>query len=348
MIPRSISSKPVLIAGGAGFIGSSISRLLAMSGYNVVVADSLVFGSTANLAEIRSSIDFVQHDFCNQAETRILLASISPQFVISCVGDTFVTSAYLDPNRFLRNNVEANLNILTACSEIDCERVVYLSSTEIYGDRTAGPLDEDAPFDPVNSYAVTKLAADRLCHTLALERDLNVIIARIFNCYGPRETHSYVIPEIIDQLSKSDHLVMGDVQTFRDFTYVEDTARAICLLLTAAAPSGSAFNIGSNVSIKIADLVQTIAGIMGKPSFTMSVDPLRLRRREINHFRCDPTHLQQVTGWRPVVGLEEGLTKTVEWFYANGATWPWDGAIEEERPREAPLLAAQGGLYLHG
>lgn len=322
----------VLVAGGAGFIGSAVALFLLQSGHEVVVADNLSFGSLNNLASLGPRPTFIQHDFCKRQATSSLFRDIAPDLVISCVGDTFVTSAYLDPGRFFRNNVEANLNIMKGCVEVRCRRFVYLSSTEIYGDTPESALDESASYDPVNTYAVTKLAADRLCFTFAVEHGLPAIVARIFNAYGPRETHAYVIPEIIHQLSKSDRLVLGNVDTSRDFTYVEDTARAICLLLLSSEVNpGQAFNVDSGVSVRIGDVAQAIGRLMGKPGFELIIDPSRFRRREIASFRCDYRRLHEATGWRPQVSLEDGLARTVDWFLDNDCVWPWEAAALEEQ-----------------
>src|SRR5690349_24469015 len=132
---KGMSSPPiVLVAGGAGFIGSATVRILQQSGYVVVVADNLAFGSLDNLASLDPPVEFVQHDFSEHQTTLDLMRRIAPAFVISCVGDTFVTSAYSDPGRFIRNNIEANLNIMKGCVAVGCRRFIYLSSTEIYGD----------------------------------------------------------------------------------------------------------------------------------------------------------------------------------------------------------------------
>jgi len=321
----------VLVAGGAGFIGSSIVRRLVDIGYKVTIADNLIFGSEANVANLGPDVEFIQHDFCDAAATETLIKRVAPLYAISCVGETFVTSAYHAPNRFIDNNFVANLNFIKFCAAANCARIIYLSSTEIYGDKAEGALDERTAYDPVNTYAVTKLAADRIAYTYALEHGANIFIARIFNAYGPRETHAYIVPEIIEQLSQSDELVLGNVEAARDFTYVTDTARAICLLLDADAENGSAFNIGSNVLIKVKDMANAIADVMGKSDFKLKVDPARFRRRDINAFQADYTKLNNATGWRPEVSLKEGLKKTVDWYNENDCTWPWGAAANEER-----------------
>ena len=111
-------------------------------------------------------------------------------------------SAYHLPERFVQINIEVTLSVLQGAARAGVERMVYVSSTEVYGRAARLPIAEDAPLDPVNTYAVTKLAADRLCFTFAKEHEFPVVIARIFNCFGPRETQPYLVPEVIRQLAR--------------------------------------------------------------------------------------------------------------------------------------------------
>src|SRR5262249_33654326 len=160
--------------------------------------------------------------------------STRPEYVFDLVGDTFVPDAYQDPRRFLRVNVEGTLNLLLAAGRADVRRILYASTTEVYGNAHGSPAHEGRGYDPVNTYAVTKLAADRLCATLHAEHGLPILIARIFNCYGPRATHPYVIPEIIAQLSRERTVTLGNLTARRDLTYVEDTARGLIAALCSS------------------------------------------------------------------------------------------------------------------
>ncbi|MCB1629878.1 MAG: NAD(P)-dependent oxidoreductase [Xanthomonadales bacterium] len=336
-----MSGIPVLVAGGAGFVGSALCRDLLRHGARVSVFDSLLHGSQANLAGL--DLEIVVGDACEAETLDRCLQRIRPQLVVNCMGDTFVTTAYDHTLRFLRNNVEATHNLLRCARRAGVKRILQLSSTEVYDARSGQALSERSALNPLNSYAVTKLAADRLCATMCMESGIPVLIARLFNCYGPRETHAYLIPEIIDQLHHGDQLTLGSLHAARDFTFVEDTVRALAALLVADAAPGSVVNVGSGVAHSVAEIAGAIGAIMRPEGFSLHSDPRRFRRREIERFQCDYRRLNQLTGWKPQISLSEGLERTIDWYRENGACWPWKHAASErplaviDKPALAPF-----------
>lgn len=319
----------VLVTGGAGFVGSTLVRRLLARGEQVVVLDNYLSGRAAHVEDVDGPLTVIEGDVNDAATLRMVFGDHRPERVYHLVGDTFVPSAYHDPMRFVRVNIEGTLSVLSAAARFGVARMLYVSSTEVYGRRAKQPIAEDAPLDPVNTYAVTKLAADRLCYTFFHEHGLPVVIARIFNCYGPRETQPYIVPEIIRQLARSPVVRLGDADVSRDFTFVEDTADGLVALMHSGLPDGEAFNVGSGVSVGLRDLVQRCARIMdvGEPS--IATDARRLRRLDIEDFRCDATALREATGWAPTVPLDEGLARTIAWFEANGRRWTWEDWCED-------------------
>lgn len=331
----------VLVSGGAGFVGSTLVRVLTSAGFEVTVVDSLLHGRRKNVDGVGSGVRFIEADVLDEEALEAVFAETRPEFVYHAVGDTFVPTAYELPRRFFRINLEGTLNVLLAAARWDIQRMLYISSTEVYGISERQPMDEQTPLNPANTYAVSKLAADRLCHTFVHEHRVPVIIARIFNTFGPRETLPYVIPEIIRQLHRGPELLMGDVDAHRDFTFVEDTARALMSLLHSDLPDGEAFNIGSGTSRSVRELVSICAGIMGRSDYRIVQDERRLRRREIQEFRADSSVLRAATGWAPSVSVEDGLRRTIDWFRENGSRWSYedwciDGIVPATRP--APLV----------
>jgi nucleoside-diphosphate-sugar epimerase len=232
------------------------------------------------------------------------------------------------PKRFFNINVEGNLNVLMACKMFDVKRVLYVSSTEVYGEAQVIPMDESHPLSPLNTYAVSKLASDRLCFTFNVEHDIPVIIARIFNSYGPCETEPYVIPEIITQLDKGPVVDLGNLNAKRDFTYVSDTARGLVAALCSDLPDGQPVNVGSGQVYSVRELAHRLGRVMGHEQIEIRIDERRLRRIDIELFKCDSTRLREATGWEPTVELDDGLKMTVDWFRSHGRRWIWEDRVE--------------------
>lgn len=323
-----LKGENVLVAGGAGFVGSQLVRELLVIGANVIVYDNFLHGTKENLEEVKGDIQIVIGDILDEWRLSQAFRAHRPMYVYDLVGDTYVPTAYDVPKRFFRINVEGTLNILMACKMFDVHRVLYVSSTEVYGEANSVPMTENHALLPLNTYAVSKLAADRLCFTFYQEHNIPVIIARIYNCYGPRETEPYVIPEIITQLDKGPIVHLGNIEARRDFTYVADTARGLIAALCSDISNGEAVNVGSNVNYSVKELVAIISELMDCGDYEIRIDKRRLRRCDISVFQCDSSKLQQATSWRPTVGIQEGLQITIEWFKAHGRRWPWEDWVE--------------------
>ncbi len=316
----------VMVAGGAGFIGSQLVRELLKERARVVVLDNFQTGTWSNLAEVRDSIEVVNGDLLDEWCLMEAFRTHRPQRVFNLVGETFVPTVYDAPKRFVRVNVEGHINVLLAARHFEVERVVYASSAEVYGNPPPRAVDEKQPLGAANTYAVTKLAADRLCFSMQAEHGIPVVAARLFNSYGPRETEPYIVPEIVRQLHAGGPLKLGNLEARRDYTYVADTASALVAIMTSSIPNGQAVNVGSNSVLSVAELANTIGAIMERPVEFESVAS-RLRRHDIQHLQADNTLLREKTGWVPKLSIEAGLKETVTWFRENGNRWPWQDRV---------------------
>jgi nucleoside-diphosphate-sugar epimerase len=323
-----VAREAVMVAGGAGFIGSAVVRELLAQDETVVSFDNYLHGTPENLKDLSGRLEVVFGDALDEMSLNECILKRNVRYIIDCIGDTFVPTAYLTPRRFLDINLYTTLNILRAAALHEVSRILYVSSTEVYGRNDDDRLDEAAPLAPVNTYAVSKLAADRLCYTFSVEHAVPVVIARIFNCYGPRESQPYIIPDIIYQLYRSNTLFLGNVRAERDFTYVDDMARALIALLRAPINPGEVVNVGSDTSYRIDWLAEKIATIMGKSGVELELDPKRLRRMDIDRFRCNNGKLTTLTGWRPEISIDDGLSRTVNWFRDNGNRWSWNAFVD--------------------
>ena len=336
-----LAQRTVMVAGGAGFVGSAVIRELLKLGAKVVCFDNYLHGLAKNVEGIEGPLTLV---YGNALDTWKLIDTINRhhvEYVIDCIGDTYVISAYEMPQRFFDVNLQANFNVLMAAKVCNVKRVVYISSTEVYGQHDLEKFNEDTPLNPLNTYAVSKLAADRLCFTLHVEHKIPVVTARIFNCYGPRETHPYIIPEIISQLAQGSTLSLGNLKAERDFTYVHDTARALIAVLQSDIPNGETVNVGSDTSYSVEWLAYKIAELMDRPAIEIKLDPKRFRRLDLDRLRCDNAKLKHYTGWTPLVSIEEGLKKTINWFRENNNHWPWEFTMKDVRFDEQRMPAKE-------
>jgi nucleoside-diphosphate-sugar epimerase len=156
-----------------------------------------------------------------------------------------------------------------------------------------------------------------------------VVTARIFNCYGPRETHPYIIPEIIAQLDRGFVVSLGNIKAERDLTYVHDTALALIAVMESDLPNGDVVNVGSDTTYRVEWLAYKIAELMGVPNMEIRHNPRRLRRLDLNHLQCDNAKLRRYTDWSPKVGIDEGLRRTIEWYRDNGRRWCWEDSMSD-------------------
>ncbi|GAG20023.1 unnamed protein product, partial [marine sediment metagenome] len=217
--------------------------------------------------------------------------------VLHLAAEPFIPYGYHNPKLFVETNILGTLNILLACKRYDIKRLVHWSSSEVYGTNQGRvklfskntTMDESHPTLPHSTYAVTKLAADRLCYTFFREHKVPVVILRQFNSYGPRETQPYVIPEIIEQLAKSPELSLGNIHAQRDFTYVEDSARAGVDLLECDDAVGEVVNVGSGRAWAIEKIAFMLSEIMRPGEHVkINVDEAKLRPYDVDVLRCDP------------------------------------------------------------
>ena len=221
---------------------------------------------------------------------------------------------------FFDINATSVLRVLNACQQADVEAILQVSSAEIYGNMV-GKIKESDPVEPHSTYGVSKAAADGLVQVRWKEAKVPAIAMRQFNCVGERETHEYVIPEIISQLAVSNNVKLGN-NSFRDFQYAGDAVRMAVELLEKGE-FGEVYNMGSEGGIKIYELAKLIGKLIGHSSINIDIDQARVRPWEIWHLQSDNTKLYTVIDKRPEVELEEALNKTITFYFKNGNKWDW-------------------------
>ena len=316
---RKVENTNVCVIGGAGFIGSHlVNYLIESRNCNVIVLDNLITGQTKN---IHSNAKFIWHDIRdNENELVRILTQNNIEYVFNYAAEPYIPECFERPMHFFDINATSVLRVLNACQLANIKGLLQVSSAEIYGDMT-GKIKESDPVEPHSTYGVSKLAADGLVQVRWKEAGVPAIALRQFNCVGERETHEYVIPEIISQLANSSLVNLGN-NSFRDFLYAGDAVKMAVELLEKGQ-FGEVYNMGSEDGIKIYDLAHMIGKLMGHEQITINVDQTRVRPWEIWHLQSDNTKLYSVIDSRATTLLETALLKTINYFQANGNKWNW-------------------------
>ncbi len=324
-----IPSANVMVTGGAGFIGSALVRELLKERANVIVYDDFSSGDLSNLKEIEGLVKIIQEDILDSQFEKVLEKN-HVDFVFHLAAEPFIPYCYYRPSRFFEVNANGTLKVLLDCKKAGVERILYYSTSEVYGTAKYVPMDENHPTYPLSTYAASKLAADRLCYTLHKEQNIPVVILRQFNVYGPRETQPYVIPEIISQMSKINRLKLGNIKARRDFTYVEDAAECAVSLMKCDEAVGEVFNVGFGTNHNIEEIAYTIADLMNVNDIEITVEPNRLRRLDVERLLCDSSKVYEFIKWKPKIDFKKGLKRTIDWFREHDCRWIWETKIGSE------------------
>ena len=238
--------------------------------------------------------------------------------------------SYRSPRSYVDTNVSGTLNVLEAARHCQTPRIVHTSTSECYGTARTVPITEDHPLQGQSPYSASKIGADKMAESYHLSFELPVVTLRPFNTYGPRQSARAVIPTILSQISAGQREIrLGDLRPTRDFTFVEDTARAFISVGEAPADGvvGKTFNAGSGFEISIGDLVKRIGLALGHEVRVVQEEArIRPAGSEVMRLLADPGRIAAATGWKATVSLDEGLRRTAEWFAnpENLARYKWN------------------------
>ena len=295
-----------------------IDHLIDDRGCSVLVLDNLITGLKKYVNDKANFLWFDIRDDENQLAKIFVDNDI--EYVFNYAAEPYIPECFERPMHFFDINATAVLRVLNACQKAKIKGLLQVSSAEIYGDMK-GKITEKDPVEPHSTYGVSKIAADGLVQVRWREGNVPAIAMRQFNCVGERETHPYVIPEIINQLNASNKINLGN-NSFRDFQYAGDAVRMAVELLEKG-DFGEVYNMGSEDGIQIYDLARLIGKLMGHDEVEITVDQERVRPWEIWHLQSDNTKLYAAIGARIPTTLEDSLQKTIDYYYENNKKWDW-------------------------
>jgi len=311
----------VLVTGGAGFIGSTLVRKLLTMKYDVTVLDNMGTGLMENLPKSRM-LKLINGDVRDFDLVSTVIRN--HPYVLHLAAEAFIPISYQMPLQVAEINAMGSINILKACQDSKVKRLVHVSSSEVYGPAQYVPMNENHPLRPCSTYSVTKLAADLWAQTFFWEHKLRVTILRPFNAFGPRESLPYFIPEIIRQCLKEPVIYVGNLETSRDFTYVEDTANAMTKALETPNIEGEIINIGTGQTHKMKDILTLVKQETDAEEKQVIVVKDRLRPKDVETLISDNTKAREILDWKPTIAFEDGIQRTIEWYKAHSQTWGYE------------------------
>ena len=312
----------ILVTGAEGFIGSHLTELLVKEGYDVRAM--VQYNSFNNWGwidtfdkEIRDSLDIFLGDVRDPNGVRTAMKDVDAVFHLAAL--IAIPYSYHSPDMYVDTNIKGTLNILQAARDLNTERVLVTSTSEVYGTAQYVPIDEKHHYQGQSPYSATKIGADRLAESFYRSFDLPVSIVRPFNTYGPRQSARAVIPTIITQLlSGMKEIKLGSLEPTRDFNYVKDTARGFLEIYRSDRTVGQEINIATQREISIGELAEELIRQIA-PDAKIVCDQQRVRpeKSEVERLLGCNEKIKALTNWRPQYTFEEGLAETIAFFREN-------------------------------
>ena len=306
-----------LVTGGAGFIGSHISEALVNRGDRVRVLDNLMTGNRENLGHLANEIDFIEGDIRDFDTVRRAMDGVRIVFHEAAIPS--VPRSVNEPVLNHESNVNGTFNVLLAARDAGVKRVVFAASSSAYGEKgIEAKLETQLP-EPLSPYAVAKLVGEYYCQVFTRVYGLETVSLRYFNVFGPRQDpsspYSGVISKFItDLLNSRRPIIFGDGEQSRDFTYVANIVDANLRAAEAPEASGRVINLGIRQRTTLNQLLAELQRIIGT---SIAPDHQESRARDSRHSLADISLAGTLLGYRPLVGLADGLRHTVNWYREN-------------------------------
>jgi nucleoside-diphosphate-sugar epimerase len=315
--PWYVRAVKVLVTGGGGFVGSHLVERLLLDGHSVRVLDNFATGRRENLLDLLSAIELMEGDVASYDRVRRSVSGC--EVVLHQAALPSVPRSVQDPLRSNATNVTGTLNVLLAARESGVRRVVYASSSSVYGANSELPKHEGVLPEPISPYAVSKLAGEGFCRCFDELFDMDTVALRYFNVFGPRQDplSHYAVPRFITALMDGGRpVVYGDGEQSRDFTYVRDIVDGNLLAMTAEAVAGKTFNLAAGKRTTVNELLGQIGLLVGREPDVRYEAP---RLGDVKHSHADISAAARDLGYSPSVSIQEGLRLTLEWLSRAGS-----------------------------
>jgi NAD dependent epimerase/dehydratase len=311
----------ILVTGADGFIGSHLTEELVRQGYDVkafVYYNSFNSWGWLDHSPLKNEFEVFAGDIRDPHGVKEAMKGCD--VVLHLASLIAIPYSYHSPDTYVDTNIKGTLNVLQAARELDIQKVVHTSTSEVYGTAQYVPIDENHPLQGQSPYSASKIGADQIAIAFYRSFETPVAIIRPFNTYGPRQSARAVIPTIITQIASGKRKIkLGSLHPTRDFNYIKDTVNGFISVMTHDESIGEVINIGSNFEVSIGETAKLIAEIMGV-DIEIETDDVRIRpeKSEVERLWADNSKAKALLGWEPKYGGKEGfkrgLKETIEWF----------------------------------
>jgi NAD dependent epimerase/dehydratase len=311
--------KKVLVTGADGFIGSHLTELLLEKGYEV---KAFTYYNSFNTwgwldtipKEKLKEIEIFSGDIRDPNGVREAMKGMNEVFHLAAL--IAIPFSYHSPDSYVDTNIKGTLNVLQAAKELNTQRILITSTSEVYGTAQYVPIDENHPYQGQSPYSATKIGADRLAESFYRSFNMPITIVRPFNTYGPRQSARAVIPTIITQLlAGNEEINLGSLTPTRDFNYVKDTVNGFYEISKSERAIGEEINIATQTEISIGELAnEIISQLNPKAKIVCEEERLRPEKSEVNRLLGDNRKIRELTDWKPMYSFSRGIEETIIWM----------------------------------
>lgn len=309
----------ILITGGAGFIGSTLADKLLKENNKVFVIDNFNDYYDVRLKEKNVSVNLdnpnyklYRGDICNRELVREIFAENKIDTVVHIAARAGVRPSLEDPLEYIRSNIDGTINILENMRKTEVKKIVFASSSSVYGNCKAEKFSEDLKVtEPISPYAATKSACEQFLYTYSKLYGINAVCLRFFTVYGPKQRPDLAIRKFIELIERDEPIpVYGDGTTMRDYTFIEDIVGGICSAIEYDKTPYEIINLGGGSPVTLNEMISTIEGTLGKKAI---INRLPMQPGDVDKTVSDITKARNLLNYNPQTSFKEGIRKFVEW-----------------------------------
>lgn len=302
-----------VVAGGAGFIGSHLTDYLLDKNIEVTVLDNFSTGSKSNLYNSHTNLKIVNVNVCDQKQIEPFIRQADIVFDLAAIVGVEIATRL--PVEVLDNNIESTKSIIRSSLDSNVKKIVFASSSEVYGNSMTSPLTEDLPLSPISHYGISKIVGESYLKAFWEKYGLQSSIIRYFNVYGPRQSItplSYVVPSFIHYALHQEPLkIYGSGQQTRDYTYITDAVEGTYLIAESGRGQATPYNISTNIETSLLELAKIVCETVGNKCKISNIEE---RKFDISRRCGDFSKAQKEVGYLAKIKLNEGLRRTVGYY----------------------------------